>query len=94
MNATISVQVDAGSSRLIAESTDRNTIELTVADGGGSAVIELDHLGLESFISMLNSMRMPMERNHYASSCSTPIGVERSMQMLEEIHAAITTNKE
>lgn len=94
MSATISINIDAGSSRLTATSTNRNTIELTVADGGGSAVIELDHTCLESLRSVLSTMSMPIERHHYASSCPTSSGVDRSIEMLQEIHAAVTTPKE
>ena len=85
----ISVNIDVGSVRLTASPTDHGTIELKLEDGGGSVSMDMDYLMLQAFRQVISTLADPMERNHYANQCSTPL-IDPNYQMLKEIHAAVT----
>lgn len=67
---------------------------LSAEDCGPNPVnIELDYTSLQILIDMIRQIAIPLEREHYNNSCSSPM-VDSSHQMLKEIHAAVTIPQE
>lgn len=87
----LSINIDVGSVRLTLAPTDHGTMELKLEDGGGTVSIDMDYPTVQAFRQVMNTLSDPMERNHYSNQCSpTPLYLDKSIELLEQIHAAVT----